>query len=126
MSKFNIPGEHKKFDPIPKIDLDKIFNKLKELGINSTIGKDATTGKYKKGSYKITLPTQTAAVDPKTATSEEPAAVKDVKQPVKISPALQQTMEINKQIQQKIGVTPKGKLSHADLENLIKMLTPKA
>jgi hypothetical protein len=24
MSKFNIPGEHKKFDPIPKIDLDKI------------------------------------------------------------------------------------------------------
>ena len=24
MSKFNIPGDHKKFDPIPKIDLDKI------------------------------------------------------------------------------------------------------
>lgn len=109
-----------------KIDLDKIFNKLKELGINSTIGKDATTGKYKKGSYQITLPIQPAVVDQKSATSDEPAAVKNVKQPAKISPVLQQTIEINKQIQQKIGVTPTGKLTHADLENLIKMLRPVA
>lgn len=109
-----------------KIDLDKIFNKLKELGINSTIGKDATTGKYKKGSYKITLPTQTTVVDPKTTTTDQQGTVVNKKQPAKISPVLQQTMSINKQIQQKTGVTPTGKLTHADLEKLIGMLRPAA
>ena len=109
-----------------KIDLDKIFNKLKELGINSTIGKDATTGKYKKGFYKITLPTQTTVVDPKTTTTDQQGTVVNKKQPAKISPVLQQTMSINKQIQQKMGVTPTGKLTHADLEKLIGMLRPAA
>lgn len=105
-------------------DLDKISTKLKSWGIKSTVGR--VNNRYKEGSYTITLPAKPAVLNPKTATSDEPAAVKNVKQPAKISPVLQQTMEINKQIQQKIGVTPKGKLTHADLENLIKMLTPKA
>ncbi len=105
-------------------DLNKIYTKLKSLGIMSTIGK--VNNRHKEGSYKITLPTKTAVVDSKTAKTGDPAAVKNTKQPVKISPVLQQTMSFNKQIQQKTGVTPTGKLTHADLEKLIGMLRPAA
>ena len=42
------------------------------------------------------------------------------------NPVLQQTISLNNQIQQKMGVKQTGKLTHTDLENLIKMLTPKA
>lgn len=118
--------EYKGVENNNKIDLDKIYNKLKTLGINSTIGKDTATGQYKEGSYKITLPTQTAVVNPKTITTDQQGTVVNKKQPTKISPALQQTMSINKQIQQKTGVTPTGKLTHADLEKLIRMLRPAA
>jgi len=107
-----------------KIDLDKIFNKLKELGVNSTIGKDATTGNYKKGSYKITLPTSTKAENP--AVTDTNTVTDNNKPVVKVNPALQQTMTINKQIQQVIGTPNKtGRLSHAELEKLIGLLRPK-
>ena len=56
----------------------------------------------------------------------------DVKQPInnavkpgqKVNPALQQTISINNQIQQKMGIKQTGKLTHVDLEKLIGLLRP--
>jgi|688.fasta_scaffold104728_3 hypothetical protein len=50
----------------------------------------------------------------------------NTKPQVKINPVLQQTMTINKQIQQKLGLKQTGKLTHNELEVLIKTLTPNA
>jgi hypothetical protein len=50
----------------------------------------------------------------------------NTKPQVKTNPVLQQTMTINKQIQQKLGIKQTGKLTHNELEVLIKTLTPNA
>ena len=113
------------FDPDDSAEIMEVIKHLRSIGVNN--GHSGTAQKYKFGTYVVKGPSQakTGDVDSKNTTTDEPSAVTNTKQPAKISPVLQQTIEINKQIQQKIGVTPTGKLTNVDLEKITKMLTPK-
>jgi len=113
------------FDLDDSAEIMEVIKHLRSIGVNN--GHSGTAQQYKFGTYVVKGPSQVkTGVDPKTTETDPATNVIDKKQPVKISPVLQKTMEINKQIQQVIGTPNKtGKLSQAELEKLIGLLRPK-
>jgi hypothetical protein len=76
--------------------------------------------------YNYNCETEFKTINSPSSTIQPKQPVTNTKPQVKTNPVLQQTMTINKQIQQKLGIKQTGKLTHNELEVLIKTLTPNA
>ena len=103
----------------------EVIKYLKSIGVNN--GHPGSDKFYSKGTYVVKGPLTKGKENVVTPAVTDTNTVTDNNKPVvKVNPALQQTMTINKQIQQAIGTPNKtGKLSHAELEKLIGLLRPK-
>jgi hypothetical protein len=113
-----------------KLDLDKIYTKLKSLGIQSTIQKGSSGG-YLPGTYKINAqpvvdPKKAAVVDPKKAAVVDPkkAAVVDPKVAYqqRAKQVNQQTINTTIEIQKLLGQEPTGNLDATYVEKVIDLL----
>jgi hypothetical protein len=104
-----------------KLDLDKIYTKLKSLGIQSTIQK-RSSGRYLPGTYTITsqpvVDTKKAAVvDTKKTTVVDPK-----KDRVKSNTNVKNLAPLTQDIQTSIGSNPSGKLSSQELDSILQRL----
>jgi hypothetical protein len=91
-------------------------------------GKVANYGKWSCNGGQLNIKTDDGAIW--NSQTKKWSSVNTKQKPIKnigvVNPVLQQTITINKQIQQKLGITQTGKLTHNELEVLIKTLTPNA